>query len=145
MCAFLKDLFRTCDCTDQTSCVVFDILWRFLHWALGLNKPSRRRPRKGPAEQPSPGPAVAAQGGRGRAGRLRAAAAGLGSHTHLGLLLFSKSLPAYHSLCYTATQETFPPIIPKVQGSFQSGTRYQLTLVFSLCANCAVLMTTVIG
>lgn len=37
------------------------------------------------------------------------------------------------------------PIVPKIQGSFQSGTHYQLALVFSLCVNCAVRMTMVIS
>lgn len=39
----------------------------------------------------------------------------------------------------------FSPITSKIQGSFQSGTHYQLALVFSLCANCAYVPITVIS
>lgn len=147
MWAFLEDLFRSCECTDQTSCVVSDILWRFLHRALGLNKrPSKAAParaeRPGRAAQPraprclrrAAGPGL---GGSGHQQQPSDLCAGLSSHTNLGLVLFTDSSPACHSLCYTATRETFflhhtrnSGLIPK-WNSLSAGFSFQ-----SLCTLC---------
>lgn len=158
MCAFLGDLFRSYECTDQASCLVFDIPGRFLQWALSLNNSSseatpKRAERPGRAAQPNPtqprrGPTAAALGGTARAGRLRAAAASTQGSAHTqtsgGFCFPSHYLHTVPS-AILPRRKLFSPITPKIQGLFQSGTHYQLALVFRLCTNCAVLMTTVIS
>ena len=158
MSAPLEDTYSKCERTLQSSRVVSDILWSFLHWTLGLNKHWWERSHlvvcKGPrAAQPTAlhggcaralvSSAELAAPGRCLPGPRQHQPPGRAQLTQKPQALFSKSLLGYHSLClrYTMRQETFSPLYLKfmAHSNGQSGAPYQLALVFSSCANHAVL------
>lgn len=132
--------FSRCEYTLESSYVVYDILWCFLRWTLGLNKHSWKCSptvvwkalQSCPVHRP-PGWLYEGTGEQHCAGSSR-----LRLHTNLKPF-FSKSLLGYYSLClrYTVRQENFfsPSYLKfRAHSSWQSGAHYQLALVFSSCA-----------
>lgn len=144
----LEDMYSRCERILQSSCVISHALWCSLHWSRGLNKllgagsPQWCERLPGAAQHP-PGRPYMGSSQQCLTGS-SAAAPGLSLHTNLRPF-FSKSLLGYHSLSlhYTGRQETFfPPSYLKFRAHYkwQSGSHYELALVFSSCANCTVLM-----
>lgn len=157
ICTSPEDMFIRCECTLQSSYVVSDILWCFLHWALGLNEHSGKHTStaacKAPQSCPAHGPAWwKGTGEQHRAGSSRQVPA----RQQAALACKQGSayaqtsghfFPSHHVdtiLSVDASlwgRKVFSPSHLKLRAhsSWQSGAHYQLALVLSSCANCAVL------